>query len=161
MFGLCSAVTAKDLATYKALRSYEGAPPTIPHEGHQGLGSLDCLSCHKFGGYVRKLGATAPLSPHPEWTNCVQCHVPVDSDTVFRENEFIRWNHEKKEAVKSVQTSPPVIPHKSYQRQNCLSCHSNSPASVKPTNHPERANCIQCHVYRDFKETKTLEVKKW
>lgn len=157
---LSTASLARDKAMFKQRRSYDGAPPIIPHVGHVGVKKLSCLSCHKHGGYVPKFSSFAPITPHPEWANCVQCHVPQKTMTVFKENQFIKWQNAKKIPKKSLNSSPPVIPHKSYQSQNCLSCHANNKASVKPTTHPERLNCIQCHVYQTFKETRTLEVKK-
>ena len=43
--------------------------------------------------------------------------------------------------------SPPVIPHKLFMRENCLSCHAgpSAPKEIRMS-HPERVNCRQCHV---------------
>jgi len=52
-------------------RTYEGAPPLVPHdvEGRKGL----CQECHATGA------EGAPITPHPERVYvCVQCHVGQD-----------------------------------------------------------------------------------
>ena len=52
-------------------RTYEGAPPLVPHdvESRKGL----CQECHATGA------EGAPITPHPDRNHaCVQCHVGQD-----------------------------------------------------------------------------------
>ena len=61
-------------------RAYAGAPPTIPHDLD---GRSNCLGCHDtYGG--------SPIAtPHPDRTNCLQCHVPMrPGTTAWRDNSF-------------------------------------------------------------------------
>ncbi|MCU0346514.1 MAG: hypothetical protein MUC59_06210 [Saprospiraceae bacterium] len=139
---------SRNLATYYANRAYHGAPPLIPHPlvSEQGIGGRTCLQCHENGGYTEQFSAFAPVTPHPEWLNCRQCHVPKKTEGLFAGSNF-----EKLQAPPLGQAampgSPPVIPHGLQNRENCLSCHAGpaAPIAIKTT-HPERVNCRQCHV---------------
>ncbi|NUO83151.1 hypothetical protein HUU05_24025 [candidate division KSB1 bacterium] len=122
------------------LRMYEGAPPVMPHA----LRNRACLDCHANGMITE--GKQAPITPHPQFANCQQCHVPQQNVALFRENAFQRAV--KPAALpKANPSGPPLIPHRVFMRENCLVCH-NDPArkEVVQTTHPERANCRQCHV---------------
>ncbi|MDP2088161.1 MAG: nitrate reductase cytochrome c-type subunit [Flavobacteriaceae bacterium] len=147
---------AKSMSEYYKNRAYHGAPPTIPHEvSERSMGDNSCLQCHKNGGYVDKYKAYAPIVPHPDMINCRQCHVPVKSNTVFKESN---WELIPKIKVpvnfnNVLLTSPPVIPHQLEMHESCLSCHAgpSAPKEIRVT-HPERINCRQCHVINN-KET--------
>ncbi len=127
-------------------RAYEGAPPFIPHsiDNDLSMGGKDCLQCHENGGYVAEFKNFAPRTPHPTYVNCRQCHVPVNSNKDFVENDFkpikLSLNNN------ALDTSPPTMPHGLQLRENCLACHSG-PATPKEIScdHPERSNCLQCH----------------
>jgi len=41
--------------------------------------------------------------------------------------------------------APPAIPHSTWMRQTCLSCHGPDGTSAFRTSHAERQNCLQCH----------------
>jgi len=61
-------------------RAFEGAPPLVPHEIEEEMG---CLDCHRLGD------SGAPITPHPERANCVQCHIPQKEGVKpFVENTF-------------------------------------------------------------------------
>jgi len=141
----------RSLKTYYNNRAYPGAPPTIPHAiPYDGVvGGKTCLKCHENGGFVAKYNAYAPVTPHPEFTNCRQCHVPVKTKTVFVANSFYKEKAPEVGVNKALLTSPPMIPHQLQLRENCLACHAG-PAAPKEirVSHPERMNCRQCHVYR-------------
>ena len=63
----------RNLAVYEARRAYPGAPPIVPHPLVEKGGHFErCLSCHEKGGYVPKYKAYAPVTPHPNFTYCVQ-----------------------------------------------------------------------------------------
>lgn len=160
----------RTFATFRLLRSYPGAPPRVPH----GLTAIEfrtnrCNTCHERGGYSQRFGAYVPVNPHPEWTECLQCHATNDLlvGLPFPQaspNDACRQCHSggparfveagldwRPAAWPSVATRPsngvPAIPHDVQTRGNCLSCHMG-PGSVAElrTTHPERSNCRQCHV---------------
>ena len=130
----------------RALRLYDGAPPVIPH-AVQELGRRQCLSCHK-GGNALKQEKLATITPHPNFRNCVQCHVPSQTGGIFRQNDFVGFfpvGGEKK----ANPLGPPYIPHLLQNRENCASCHlgKTSEKALRPR-HGNRNNCTQCHVHK-------------
>ncbi len=138
----------RNLTAYYSKRAYPGAPPIIPHPilNNKNIGAKNCLQCHQNGGYVSRFDAYAPITPHPEMTNCKQCHLPAKTNQLF-----VATHWEKTTANKihnsALSGSPPVIPHSLQMRENCLACHAG-PAAVKEirVSHPTRINCRQCHV---------------
>ena len=127
--------------TRSELRWYAYAPPLIPHV----VMNKACLDCHQNGLVVS--GRTAPVTPHPEWINCQQCHIRADASIpLFKANRF-RGVAEPAMAVKIQPAGPPLIPHRLFMRERCLVCH-NAPGrkEIVQTTHPERQNCLQCHV---------------
>lgn len=122
------------------LRMYDGAPPVMPHA----VRNRDCLDCHATGMITE--GKRAPITPHPQFANCQQCHVPQQNVALFRENEFKR-TVSVAALPRANPNGPPLIPHRVFMRENCLVCH-NDPGrrEIVQTTHPERANCRQCHV---------------
>lgn len=139
--------TKRSLASYYAARAFSGAPPTIPHKilNAQSYGANDCNSCHLDGGWSEEFKAYSPVTPHPEYTNCRQCHVTAEDKSTFRANTFAgaRPPAIPKGAIAG---APPAIPHALEHRTNCVACHGG-PAAVPElrTTHPERVNCRQCH----------------
>jgi nitrate reductase (cytochrome), electron transfer subunit len=163
------------LKTVHFLRSFEGAPPRIPHPvTPEEFRTFACKTCHERGGYSVRFSAYVPVTPHPERGICLQCHVGVDSvmgiDTPSPDpNARCHLCHApnggpvRPEASLTWPTTvwptlarttrdedPPPIPHDLPFRENCLTCHGG-PAAVAEirTTHPERANCRQCHVVLD------------
>ena len=63
----------------RRLRAYPGAPPRVPHglTGEE-YGEARCNICHERGGWVARFSTYAPVTPHPEQTECLQCHLPLD-----------------------------------------------------------------------------------
>ena len=144
----------RSLETYYNNRAFHGAPPSIPHpvSDERNMGEKSCLKCHRNGGFVKKYEAYAPVTPHANFINCRQCHVPQLTDDLFKESNWV------KVAAPSVGNgaltgSPPIIPHQIQLHENCLACHAGSaaPKEIKVT-HPERINCRQCHAVNN-KET--------
>ena len=161
----------RTLATYRGLRAYPGAPPRVPHGITAAEGRTSrCNTCHQRGGFAQRFEAYAPLTPHPELANCLQCHLADDALVGValpgREPEALcrqchvapsrraslppnTWQPGAWPAVGGARGtgSPPPIPHELTTRGNCLACHMG-PAAVAEvrTPHPERANCRQCHV---------------
>jgi cytochrome c-type protein NapB len=168
----------RTLATWRALRAFPGAPPRIPH----GLSAREyrdgaCKSCHVRGGFSARFNAYAPVTPHPEFGQCMQCHlgdasvmgVPLpQSDPGTSCSQCHRQGGARVVGPRTTfrpaawpevlrvtsGRAPPPIPHDSPMRVNCLACHAG-PAAVAGirTTHPQRANCRQCHVQRGAHES--------
>lgn len=160
----------RTIATYRALRSYPGAPPRIPH----GLTDVEfrttrCNTCHEQGGYSQRFGAYAPVNPHPERAMCLQCHAPAyplvgvpfpraGANDPCRQchagvpakfaEATIDWRGAPWPALASRGAAEvPAIPHDLEGRGNCLACHMGPGAVAElRTSHPERADCRQCHL---------------
>jgi cytochrome c-type protein NapB len=127
-------------------RAFWGAPPPMPHSFTEERGG-ECLTCHAREDQIAKgYQAIVPV-PHPEYTSCQQCHVNgVDADLeVFRENLFVGLDYPGK-GSRAHPYAPPTIPHKTFMRDNCLSCHGPSGKQRIATPHPFRSQCRQCHV---------------
>lgn len=143
----------RSLETYYDNRPFYGGPPSIPHvvTEERNMGGNSCLKCHENGGYTSNFKMYAPVTPHPELVNCRQCHVPQQTNELFKATNF-----EKIEAPKTGNNallgSPPIIPHQIQMRENCLACHAgpSAPIEIRVT-HPERVNCRQCHALNDKK----------
>jgi cytochrome c-type protein NapB len=140
--------TGRTLAQFHSRRAYPGAPPEIPHKAARDMvrDAPDCLGCHLRGGYVSAYEAYAPLTPHPQWLSCRQCHVPRLETQLFVET---RWRAAAWPVLnqREMPGAPPAIPHDLRMRGPCLACHGG-PAAVREiaTSHPDRINCRQCHV---------------
>lgn len=136
-----------------ALRLYEGAPPVIPHLVEQ-WGRYDCLVCHRDGN-AAGAGRTAPIAPHPEQTNCRQCHVARTTTATFRDSTFSALRLPGVFPPRANPIGPPHVPHRLQDRGNCASCHlpkTVAGGSQGPVpRHGMRSNCTQCHVPQDFK----------
>lgn len=142
-----SGVKPRTLNAVYALRHYPGAPPCIPHDLDPDIArDMACNVCHEKGGYVQKYNAYAPLTPHPEFSNCMQCHVERTTESLFQSSDFAAAAPPAlNRAV--LPGGPPPIPHTLQLRENCLACHSGPAAPLEiRTSHPERINCRQCHV---------------
>lgn len=139
----------RSLKDYYKNRAFHGAPPTIPHdvEDDRNMGENSCLKCHQNGGFVSKFKAYAPVAPHPDMINCRQCHVPENTQTLFKGTNFHKVRAPEVGINNALDGSPPVIPHQIQMHENCLSCHAgpSAPKEIR-VSHPERINCRQCHV---------------
>ncbi len=142
-------VAAKSVSSRAERRSFYTAPPVIPHVVHGWQTDKTCLTCHDQIRQWR--GATSMLTPHPEFSNCQQCHVQQAAPTWQPKSKFLgsSWNGlaEQEKGIRANLVAPPTIPHRYLMRENCVACHldvhSNFPASVE---HPKRSNCQQCHM---------------
>jgi nitrate reductase (cytochrome), electron transfer subunit len=145
----------RDREVYDQRRAYSGAPPRIPHEVTESLPGLNCLACHEQGGYAAGFKAYAPKTPHPELTQCRQCHVPTRTSTSFAggghgANASVTAAHLRSLVApgwRAYPGAPPPIPHALHMRENCSVCHTGPGAMEEiRTTHPERIGCTQCHV---------------
>ena len=153
-------VAVRSLAAYYGLRAYAGAPPVIPHPVDPEIArGQRCGVCHDKGGYAAKFNAYAPVTPHPEYRNCLQCHVESGADGLFAGSD---WLSARAPVIgrPALPGNPPPIPHTLQLRDNCLSCHAG-PAAVAEirTSHPERLSCRQCHVPAEVQGAFAREVQ--
>jgi nitrate reductase (cytochrome), electron transfer subunit len=161
----------RTMAMYRRLRAFPGAPPRIPHGlTEQEFRGGRCNTCHERGGYVERFAAYAPVTPHPELGQCLQCHVADDAlvglplpdesrDAVCFQCHVLDatgslfvtldWPTPAWPEIRGAELpgAPPPVPHHLQLRENCLACHMGAGAVEEiRTSHPERANCRQCHV---------------
>lgn len=138
--------TQRTLNDYYALRQYSGSPPYISHRVDEEITEVNCLACHEKGGWSEELKLNTPLTPHPEQSSCIQCHVKVQSVPLFVETDWVSTPPPRL-GRSHLPGSPVPIPHDLQGRGNCIACHIG-PGSVTSirSDHPERGNCRQCHV---------------
>lgn len=140
------------LATRQSRRAFFSAPPVIPHT--LGKNDRECLACHESGRVFK--GHQTPLTPHPEFKNCRQCHVravtpkymtPTDSSVETS------WEGLAGPGAGSRlhDYAPPTIPHRMFLLENCTACHRPDAVLTPalPKEHFQRTNCRQCHVLLD------------
>jgi len=137
----------RNLFGYYELRQYPGSPPRIPHEVDLSFSGneTDCLSCHSRGGYSPGFEAFAPVTPHPEYTLCTQCHAQVQTKELFVESTW-KSIAPPRLGQSFLSSSPPAIPHSLQLRENCIACHTGPSAVVEiRVDHAVRGDCRQCH----------------
>lgn len=141
----------KTAASDRALRrAYDGAPPVIPHEP---LGA-NCINCHSRTGIQFGEMGFAPPMPHAAepgelgpFSRCEQCHVFKQTEEIFADSTFQGLKQDLRHGSKQHEFAPPVIPHSTFMRENCLACHSGPAAREEiRCQHPERQRCTQCHI---------------
>jgi cytochrome c-type protein NapB len=130
-------------------RAFEGAPPSVPHPIEQ-QGDQACISCHNLGLAIKDRVAR-PMS-HEYLTNCIQCHAAVDEPQPFPEDNHAALPLDStfvgrtgRRGVRALIDAPPAIPHQTWMRERCASCHGPQGWEGIRTTHPERTNCMQCH----------------
>jgi len=138
---------AEAVARRTARRSYNGAPPTIPHP----VDANDVTSCYQCHGEGKVIGPlVAPKISHQRYTNCTQCHAPVTVGAPGTVEGFAVVNDfvgapSAGRGQRAYAGAPPTIPHTTHMRENCASCHGTLGLAGLRTSHPWRANCTQCH----------------
>ncbi|MEZ4655201.1 MAG: multiheme c-type cytochrome, partial [Candidatus Eisenbacteria bacterium] len=132
------------LAERALRRAYNGAPPVVPHATEQ-ISDRECVACHSTGLEIG--GKRASLIPHAYYANCQQCHVaasPILPEHPLAQNSFAGMPAPT-EGGRAWKGAPPVIPHSTWMREQCLSCHGPLGKAGMQTPHPGRVNCMQCH----------------
>jgi nitrate reductase (cytochrome), electron transfer subunit len=128
-------------------RQYPGSPPFIPHPVKGTFGAdEECAACHVSGGFVKKWNRHAPVTPHPDFLMCQQCHVAQTTDKTFVESG---WESVFKPRLGQSQLpgSPPPFPHALQMREDCVACHAGPGAVAQlKMRHEPRGVCRQCHV---------------
>jgi len=142
------------------LRAYDGAPPQVPHSTTQTAYSK-CLICHEKGFTLKDEQSegindrvVGPIVPHPNWVNCVQCHVPQNTEKKFVKSTFepyriTRIKPKPDPSVDPAENSgpPPQMPHAMQNRENCKVCHASSTGSLAiKSPHGDRDGCQYCHM---------------
>lgn len=142
------AARAKSLEHRAWRRSFEGAPPVMPHSASFGEGTKDCLDCHTTGMTIGDRVAY-PMS-HAPLVGCTQCHIestnrelPPPAVTIANSFEGMRPSVERASVPHGM---PRPIPHSIKMRNRCLACHGEFGYPGLRTSHPERALCVQCHL---------------
>ncbi len=126
-------------------RAFNGAPPTIPHAVSESS-TAACMVCHGAGAKTESL--RIPKIPHQFLTNCTQCHVESHprhaTASLFRETSFVGLPAPTA-GPRAFPGAPPQIPHSTWMRGECMSCHGFAGLQGIRTTHPWRNNCTQCH----------------
>ncbi len=126
-------------------RAFNGAPPTTPHPIDQ-RSDASCVACHVEG--ARAASFRIPRMSHRLLTNCAQCHVESNARhlpvTPFGENSFAGLAAPE-QGPRAFSGAPPIIPHSTWMRSDCMSCHGYVGEFGIRTTHPWRTNCQQCH----------------
>ncbi len=134
-------------------RAFDGAPPTVPHPVTQDS-SAACLACHGQGLQVKDRFASK-ISHPVLGGSCTQCHVSTAGaftaaeaalyNAPLAENSF-QGSEAPPNGPRAWPGAPPVIPHRTLMRNDCMSCHGPNGLFALRTPHPDRQSCTQCHV---------------
>jgi cytochrome c-type protein NapB len=137
----------RSLATRFVRRAFNGAPPVIPHAVEQ-TDDAACYACHGRG--TRVGNRVANRMSHRFLANCLQCHAepppkPFANLETPVANTFAGLPTPSS-GDRAFPGAPPVIPHSTWMRKNCLSCHGGIAGwpGLEVT-HRWRTNCKQCH----------------
>jgi cytochrome c-type protein NapB len=136
------------MAARREHRAFNGAPPVVPHSIEQ-QSFPTCLSCHLDGLVIED--RTAPAMSHEPMDNCTQCHVTAEpsgpgielAGALPQENTF-EGVHRGGRGSRSGAGAPPTIPHSTFMRERCESCHGVLATGLR-TSHACQQNCLQCH----------------
>jgi cytochrome c-type protein NapB len=140
-------------------RAFNGAPPTIPHVIDQ-MSTASCMACHGEGFKSESLRISK--MSHQFLANCTQCHVESSPShmeaAIFGDNSFVGLPAPTG-GPRAFDGAPPIIPHSTWMRVNCMSCHGlSSPQGIRTT-HPWRQNCQQCHAPSSLLDQVQLETQ--
>lgn len=128
-------------------RAYNGAPPVIPHAVEQ-TDDAACMACHGTGARIGEL--VANRIPHAYLSQCLQCHAPPAPLPLADRNSppanSFAGLPTPSAGPRAYPGAPPLIPHSTWMRQDCLSCHGGVAGwpGLEVT-HRWRTNCLQCH----------------
>ena len=129
-------------------RAFAGAPPVIPHPVRAG-GAAECVACHADGFALG--GRRASIIPHARFASCTQCHAAAAPFTVLPANAAASVGNRfaglrsPGNGVAAYEGAPPAVPHPTWMRDQCGSCHGPGGRAGLQTPHPERRSCLQCH----------------
>jgi cytochrome c-type protein NapB len=138
---------AAALARRAGRRAFDGAPPAVPHAVDQ-IAVPACVACH--GGGVTVAGIAAPVMSHPPHDSCLQCHVtaadprPGAVTPAAPDSSFVGLAAPGG-GERAWDGAPPTIPHPTWMRERCDSCHGTRGLHGVRSTHPWRQVCTQCH----------------
>jgi cytochrome c-type protein NapB len=139
------------LAVRAQRRAFDGAPPVVPHPVDQ-RSTTSCLVCHGEGASIGMApdGSTlrATKMSHGFLANCTQCHVEqqaVEFAEFPQAENLFQGRAAPLGGRRAWKGAPPTVPHSSFMRESCLSCHGPAGAEPIRTTHAWRTNCLQCH----------------
>lgn len=139
--------TERTLSEYYSRRQYLGSPPFVPHKlEDEKKEEMVCLTCHEKGGWTEELKRNTPITPHPENSSCMQCHVRPETEELFVATNWMSIPPPRL-GRSALPGAPPPIVHGLHRRGECIACHVG-PGTVTTirVEHPSRGNCRQCHV---------------
>ncbi len=142
------AARVRSMEQRATLRAYDGAPPVIPH-AITDLNIQSCRACHALG--LQAGDKIAKMVSHTYLTNCTQCHVEAQPDVpgstdLSAGNLFAGLRPSGYGGTRAWAGAPPVVPHTTFMRTNCISCHGEHGYDGWRPDHLSRTNCVQCHV---------------
>ncbi|MCH5375579.1 MAG: nitrate reductase cytochrome c-type subunit, partial [Planctomycetes bacterium] len=108
-----------------------------------------CYACHGEGAVIGQ--RIANRMSHGPLSNCLQCHAApppqpfAELETAEPVNTFVGLAAPVS-AERAFEGAPPIIPHSTWMREQCLSCHGGLVGwpGLEVT-HRWRTNCRQCH----------------
>jgi cytochrome c-type protein NapB len=154
-------------------RAFNGAPPTVPHPIDQ-MSAVACVACHQHGMkseslriprmshqflanctqcHVEKNPTLAAWSSRSRETSesrsrsretSDETQQLPDSTGLFRKNSFVGLPAPTG-GSRAYPGAPPTIPHSTWMRVDCMSCHGPAGLHGIRSTHPWRTNCQQCH----------------
>jgi cytochrome c-type protein NapB len=137
---------AAAVAARATRRAFDGAPPVVPHVIDE-RSVAACLDCHQDGVAVGE--RLAPRMSHHPLMSCTQCHVPGvrrPHDTGALPESTFAGRPSAGQGSRAWVGAPPTIPHPTFMREQCASCHGPGGLAGLRTPHPQRGSCEQCHV---------------
>ncbi|MBT5925174.1 MAG: hypothetical protein HOH33_01000 [Verrucomicrobia bacterium] len=127
-------------------RAFFGSPPPVPHTIQSDRNSDWCMGCHALKNRIRERHKSIAPTPHAEFSQCMQCHVKHDDSVKpWKDNTFVGLDFPGK-GSRAHELAPPTVPHKTFMRENCYSCHGPKGEHAIRTPHQYRSQCQQCHV---------------
>jgi len=133
------------IASRSANRAFNGAPPTIPHPVDP-MSDASCMACHGEGIVTTTLRASK--MSHQFLTHCTQCHVASAAESLAA-SDFVGSTFTGLPTPvggpRAFDGAPPQIPHSTWMRSDCMSCHGPTGLYGIRTTHPWQQNCTQCH----------------
>jgi len=131
-------------------RAFDGAPPVVPHPIDQ-MTSAACIACHGEG--IQVGDKVASKMSHQMYGSCTQCHVEQTRETIVTHSAFVgvfgkstfQGAPAPQKGERAYVGAPPTVPHTTWMRDNCLSCHGAAGSAPLRTSHPWRVSCLQCH----------------
>ena len=141
------AARMRSIEVRATLRAFEGAPPVIPHSIAD-LNIHTCRACHAEG--LQAGDKVAKMVSHTYLTNCTQCHVEAagplfGAADAAPPNSFQGFRSSGYGGTRAWAGAPPVMPHSTFMRTNCGSCHGEHGYDGWRPDHLSRTNCVQCH----------------